>query len=112
MQTVDNTIVETTRTMTNKEMCVAILALQSQVKELQEKLAGTVSVRNTSEKEMTDDDARKILNGDHKDKKHKEAAAALGLTYGQVYSCRLEYTFKHIHKELKEAGFTNPWVKK
>jgi hypothetical protein len=52
-----------------------------------------------------------ILDGEMKDKKHKEAAEALGLTYGQIYSCRLEFTFKDIHKELRNNGWKNPWVK-
>lgn len=111
MQTVDTTIVESTRSMTNKEMVQTIISLQARVKELEDKFS-TGTVRTASEKEMTDDDARKVLSGDLASKKHKEAAQELSLTYGQIYSCRLEYTFKHIHKELKETGFTNPWVKK
>jgi hypothetical protein len=66
---------------------------------------------NKSEREMTDADARRILDGDLKDMKHNEAAKALNLSYGQIYSCRGEYTFRHIHKVLKEAGFKNPWKK-
>jgi len=111
MQTVETTITEATRSMTNKEMVVAIISLQAQVKALEEKLSAAVTVRNTTEREMTDDDARRILNGDLKDTKHKDAAAQLGLSYGQVYSCRGEYTFKAIHKELAAKGFTNPWKK-
>jgi hypothetical protein len=57
-----------------------------------------------SEREMTDDDARKILvGGEFASKSHKDAAEALGLSYAQVYSCRKEFTFKHIHKELRDA---------
>jgi len=56
-----------------------------------------------SEREMTDDDARRILPlGDLQSKSHKDAAATLGLSYAQVYSCRKEFTFKHIHKEVAE----------
>jgi hypothetical protein len=61
--------------------------------------------------EMTDDHAVRILAGDLADKKHKEAAEALGLTYGQVYSARLGYTFKHIVKKLKDEGTKNQWIK-
>lgn len=67
--------------------------------------------RNQAERPMTEDDARRVLNGDLKDKTHNEAAAALGLSYGQVYSCRGRYTFKGVHKALDEQGFKNPWVK-
>lgn len=64
-----------------------------------------------SEKEMTDDHARSVLTGEHKDLKHNDAAKALGLSYGQVYSCRGEYTFRHIHKEMTAKGIKNPWKK-
>lgn len=55
-----------------------------------------------SEREMTDDDARRVIGGDLKDKSHKECAAELGLSYAQVYSCRKHFTFKHIHKEFAD----------
>lgn len=67
---------------------------------------------SSSQKEMTDEHARNILIGECKDLKHNEAAQKLGLSYGQVYSCRLEYTFRHIHKELVTKGFVNQWKKK
>lgn len=56
-----------------------------------------------SQREMTDSDARAILpTGEHEKLSHKEAAEKLGLSYAQVYSCRGQYTFKHIHKEIAE----------
>lgn len=64
-----------------------------------------------SQREMTDDDARQVL-GELAALKHNEAADKLGLSYGQVYSCRLGYTFKHIRKELEEAKVDNQWLKK
>lgn len=54
-----------------------------------------------SERTMTDDDARSVIYGDLKDVSTKEAAAKLGLSYGQVYSARNGFTFKPIHKELE-----------
>ena len=87
----------------------AFAELTARVTKLEEALTkqrGTASTR-----EMTDEDAREVLNGKHKGTSHKAAAEALGLSYGQVYSCRGEYTFKHIHKVLKNDGFKNPWVK-
>lgn len=91
------------------EIVVALVAridaLETTLKEL------TTSKPKVDSKEMTKDDARRILTGDLKDKKHKEAAETLGLTYGQVYSCRLEFTFKDIHKELRNSGWKNSWVK-
>lgn len=56
-----------------------------------------------SEREMTDDDARKIMTGDFKNLSHKDAAEKLNLSYAQVYSCRKCFTFKHIHREMSKA---------
>lgn len=104
----ETTIVEAVRSMTNKEIVAELIALRAEVEALKK---SAQPARNESQREMTDDDARRILTGDLADKKHKDAASALGLSYGQVYSCRLEFTFKHIHKEMKDAGKANPFVK-
>jgi len=81
--------------------------LVARVAALEEKL----SKPKADSVEMTDEHAVRILSGDLADKKHKEAAEMLGLTYGQVYSARLGYTFKHIAKKLKDEGVKNQWVK-
>lgn len=92
--------------MSLAELQALVLSLQARIEKLE------TPAPKAEPTEMTDDHARRIMTGDLKDKKHKDAAEALGLTYGQVYSCRLEYTFKHIHKELRStAGYKNPWVK-
>jgi hypothetical protein len=52
---------------------------------------------------MTEEDARRVLMGDLKDESHKAAAEKLGLSYGQVYSCRGGYTFKAVYKEAEAA---------
>lgn len=96
------------KTLSTQELAEMVTALQTQVAELQQRLEPK---RNEAQREMTDADARRILTGDLATAKHKDAAAQLGLSYGQVYSCRLEFTFKHIHKEMREAGQPNPWVK-
>ena len=78
------------------------------------RIGDIVEARNKSaptKRNMTDDDARRVLNGDSKDLAHKEAAAKLGLTYAQVYSCRGEFTFKHVLKELRDSGWVNPFKK-
>lgn len=49
-----------------------------------------------TDRSMTDADAFRVKFGDYKEKNHKDAAAELGLSYGQVFSCRGGYTFKHI----------------
>jgi hypothetical protein len=74
-----------------------------------------VKGRNRSapvKRNMTDADAVEVLTGKAKDLDHKDAGELVGLTYAQVYSCRLEYTFKHVHKDLKNSGWKNPWTKK
>lgn len=65
---------------------------------------------NKSQREMTDTDAYKILTGEHKELSHNKAAQILGLSYGQIYSCRLQYTFRHIHKKLATEKFVNKWI--
>lgn len=92
---------------------LSLKELQELVLQLQERIVALETPKKTSEsaREMTDDDARRILTGDLKDAKHKDAAEKLGLSYGQVYSCRLEFTFKHIHKEMAAAKVANPWKK-
>jgi hypothetical protein len=57
-----------------------------------------------SVREMSDDDARRVLFGDMKDIPHKKSAEDLNLSYAQVYSCRKNFTFKHIHKEMAEKA--------
>lgn len=49
-----------------------------------------------TDRAMTDEDAFRVKFGDLKSKNHKEAAEATGLSYGQVFSCRGGYTFKHV----------------
>ena len=57
-----------------------------------------------STREMTEDDARRILLGDLAKVNHKEAAQTLGLSYGQIYSARKGFTFKSVYKEWRDAG--------
>jgi len=57
-----------------------------------------------SDRAMTDEDARDVLLGDLKDVSTKEAALKLGLSYGQIYSCRKGFTFKKVYKEFREQA--------
>jgi hypothetical protein len=84
--------------------------LRATIEGLREKVEG----RNKSapvKRNMTDQDALDVLTGAYKDMSHKDAAEQIGLTYAQVYSCRLEFTFKHVHKDLRDAKWVNPWAK-
>lgn len=56
-----------------------------------------------SERSMTDQDAFEVKFGKLAKAAHKEAAAELGLSYGQVYSARGGYTFTHIDKNWKAS---------
>lgn len=98
---------ESTTKLSLTELTALVLELQARIAVLE-----TPKPTNTSQREMTDDDARRIMSGDLAQTKHKEAGEKLGLSYGQIYSCRLGYTFKHIHKELSQiAGYKNSWMK-
>ena len=101
--------------MSNEIVKMSIAELTALVLELQARivvLETPKTTTNVSQREMTDDDARRILNGDLKDTKHKDAGEKLNLSYGQIYSCRLGYTFKAVHKELSQiAGYKNAWMK-
>ena len=75
-------------------------------------LSSKVNKPKAEGREMTVEDARRILYGDLKEMSHKDAAKALELSYGQVYSCRLEFTFKTVHREMAEKGLKNKWTAK
>jgi hypothetical protein len=83
--------------VTIKDLVKEIELLTERVKKLEEK-RGPKSTR-----EMDESDARRILIGDLVDFSHKDAAAELGLSYGQIYSCRGGYTFKKLHDEILES---------
>ena len=99
--------VEAVRSMTNAQMVVAILELQSKVAALEAK----ANAPKAESAEMTDEHAKRVTYGDLAALKHKDAAEKLGLTYGQVYSCRLGFTFKDVHKKAKDEGKKNPFIK-
>src|SRR5574337_221569 len=93
---------------------VALRAKLDVVCDLAEDLRIKVDGRNKSapvKRNMTDADAEKVLKGDLAALGHKEAAESIGLTYAQVYSCRLGFTFKHVHKLLEKEGWKSPWAK-
>lgn len=88
-----------------KAIKVELLDPKADHKELVAKVNEVITALNSikvrdrgpkSERAMTDDDAKRVKFGDLKDKSHKEAAKVLGLSYGQIYSCRGGYTFNHV----------------
>lgn len=70
----------------------------AKVNELVQKV-NSIKVRDRgpkSSRAMTQDDATRVQKGgDLEAKSHKEAAAELGLSYGQIYSARGGYTFQN-----------------
>lgn len=74
------------------------LTVEERLTILEERVA-SIKVRDRgpkSERSMTDDDAARVKFGNLVEMSHKEAAAELGLSYGQIYSARGGYTFNHI----------------
>lgn len=88
------------------ELMEVIGDLQKRVAQLEAKFEAK---RDVGERKMTDEDAERILVGDLMKVKHKDAAEALHLSYGQVYSARLGFTFKHVVKRLKDSGVKSDW---
>lgn len=70
------------------------------VKELRERRmqAAYPKVTRASNGVMTDEHARRVKFGDLANVKVSEAAKLLGLSYGQVYSAKNGYTFRHVTK--------------
>ena len=84
--------------MSNAKNTPSIEALVARIDELEAQIKA-IKVRDRgpkSERSMTDEDAQRVKFGDLKDLTHKQAAEKLGLSYGQIYSCRGGYTFNHI----------------
>jgi len=78
--------------------------LREQVQMLQDQMASLPKARDRgprSLRSMTDEDAFRVMHGDLKEMKHMKAAKELGLSYGQIYSARGGYTFKHIDAKFK-----------
>ena len=74
------------------------LTLEERLAALEEKVAA-IKVRDRgpkSSRAMTAEDAARVKFGDLAKLNHKDAAAELGLSYGQVYSCRGGYTFTNV----------------
>lgn len=84
--------------MNQKEMIEAIETLVERIEALEAKVDG-IKVRDrgpTSTRTMTRHDAWRVMHGDLKGMSHKQAAKETGLSYGQIYSARGEYTFKDV----------------
>lgn len=94
--------------MKMEELVKAVAELSAKVEALEAKIAESATRDRgpKSEKEMSEADAFAVKFGVHKDAKHKAAAEALGLSYGQVFSCRGGYTFKQVKADWKPKAET------
>jgi len=96
-------LLDTDKKLTIKDLAVKINEIIEVVNSLDKSSNSGDTVRDIkSDRAMTEDDARKVLLGDFKDMSTKEAALELGLSYGQIYSCRKGFTFKKVYKEFRE----------
>lgn len=118
--TVANNETNVTETVVQISNEIALLDTNDKlsVKQLAEKVNEIVALMNQmskgntvtrdrgpkSEKDMTEEDARRVILGDLEKESHKSAAEKLGLSYGQVYSARKGFTFKTIYKESLNRG--------
>lgn len=71
---------------------------EEDIEELKTKV-DAIKVRDRGPKStrvMTRHDAWRVIHGDLKGTTHKTAAKVTGLSYGQIYSARGEYTFKGV----------------
>jgi len=75
-----------------------VTQLEAKIAEIKPRDRGPKSTR-----QMTEEDARNVIWGDLKDLSHKAAAKELGLSYGQIYSARGEFTFKKLWSEFWDA---------
>lgn len=87
--------------MNTQELIKAVEALTARVAALEAAAESKRDRGPASEREMTEADAFRVKFGDMKALKPKEAAEKLGLSYGQVYSCRGGYTFKQVKEDWK-----------
>lgn len=53
-----------------------------------------------SQRQMTENDAERVMLGDLKDLSHMKAAEELGLSYGQIYSARKGFCFKPTYQKM------------
>jgi hypothetical protein len=75
-----------------QSIATRVQMLEEEIAEMKTKTRGGPK----SDQPMKEVHAFRVKFGDLKDASHKEAADKLGLSYGQVFSCRGGYTFKGV----------------
>lgn len=89
--------------MNVQQLIETVAALAARVEALEKAQPAKRDRGPASEREMTAKDAFRCKFGDLAKANHKAAAEALGLSYGQVYSCRGGYTFKAVKADWTET---------
>jgi len=100
-------LLDSTKKMTMKDLLAKVNELVTEHNKLAAAFEAKPEARSRgpkSENAMNDDHARRVISGDLAASSHKECAELLGLSYGQIYSARKCFTFKHIHKEVADAA--------
>jgi hypothetical protein len=90
--------------MNQAELLKTVETLSTRVEALEAQIAALSAPRDRGPKsagEMTEEHAFRVKFGDLKDTRHKAAAELLGLSYGQIFSCRGGYTFKQVKSDWK-----------
>lgn len=90
--------------MKMEELIQKVAELEARLATLEAAAAAKRDRGPSSQREMTEEDAFRVKFGDLKDKKHKEAADELKLSYGQIFSCRGGYTFKQVKSDWKKPA--------
>lgn len=94
-----------------EELQKLVASHATEVESLRDQVAKLVDGKQRgpkTDRPMTDMDAYRVKFGDLVELNHKEAAAKLGLSYGQVFSCRGGYTFKHIRNGVMPKPDATP----
>lgn len=87
--------------MNMQQLITAVEQLNERVTQLEAQASKQRDRGPKSTTTMTEEHAFRVKFGDLKDAKPKDAAEKLGLSYGQVFSCRGGYTFKQVKAEWK-----------
>lgn len=97
--------------MNQAELIKTVAELQTRVAQLETQVTELSKPRDRGPKssgEMTEEHAFRVKFGDMKSTAHKAAAEALGLSYGQIFSCRGGYTFKQVKEDWKKPTVAAP----
>lgn len=94
----------------NTQVKFTLADAQARITALEEQVNALLNPPKTESKEMSDTVAYEVTYGPDAALSHNAAKTKYGLTYGQIYSCRLGFTFKAVHAKAKAEG-KSEWKK-